>query len=91
MHFVFLQLSVDHEYQMQSSEIYPYISVVCRRDHVLFTLFVCVWWCPTDILLLMSCVPNVISFSGLSVNVYLSYSHVRTKSCVVRTGDLLRL
>jgi hypothetical protein len=25
--------------------------VVCRRAHVLFTLFVCVYWCPTHIVL----------------------------------------
>ena len=43
--------------------------VVCRRDHVLFTLylFVCVLWCQIHIVLLFcfssSCVPYVASFS----------------------------
>jgi len=45
--------------------------VVCRRAHVLFTLFVfaCVYWCPTHIVLCLSlsCVPYVASFSWLSI------------------------
>ena len=51
--------------------------VVCRRADVLFTLFVfvCVSWCLTHIELclffmfvfVLSCVPYVASFSGLSV------------------------
>jgi len=49
--------------------------VICRRAHVLFTLFdlVCVLWCPTHIVLcfcfvcIVSCVPYVASFSGMSI------------------------
>jgi hypothetical protein len=51
--------------------------VVCRRAYVLFTLFVfaCVKKCPTYIVLcfccvclrLVSCVRNVVSFSGFSI------------------------
>jgi hypothetical protein len=44
--------------------------VVCRRSHVLFTLFVsaCAWWCPAHSALCftLSCAPYVTSFSGLS-------------------------
>ena len=52
------------------------LPVVCRRVHVLFTLFVfvCIKWCPTHIVLCFyfvfvssSCVPYVASFSGLSI------------------------
>ena len=51
--------------------------VVCRRDHVLFMLFVFVWaqWCPTHILLCFcfvglfsSCVLYIASFSGLFIS-----------------------
>ena len=50
-------------------------TVVCRRLHVFFTLFVfvCELWCPTHIVLCFlfclswSCVPNVASFSGFSM------------------------
>jgi hypothetical protein len=52
---------------MFSSSLPP---VVCRREHVLFALFVfvCVWLCPTHIVLFFSssCVPHVARFSGLS-------------------------
>ena len=60
--------------------------VVCRRAHVLFTLFVfvCVLWCPPNTVLCFSssCVHYVANFSGLSIliapsvfsNVYLSVS-----------------
>ena len=60
--------------------------VVCRRAHVLFTLFVfaCVLWCPTNTVLCFSssCVHYVANFSGLSFfiapsvfsNVYLPVS-----------------
>ena len=51
--------------------------VVCRRAHVLFTLFVfvCVSWCPITLCCHFclvyhrpeSCIPNVVSFSGLSI------------------------
>jgi hypothetical protein len=48
--------------------------VVCRRAHVLFTLFVfvCTWWCPTHIVLCFYFVflgftaPYVVSFPRLS-------------------------
>ena len=47
--------------------------VICRMDHVLFTLFVfvCAYWCPTHIGFLFcfssSYVPYVTSFSGLFI------------------------
>ena len=48
--------------------------VVCRRAHVLFMLFVfvCIKWCPTNIVLCFSwsCVRYVSSFSGLSIFYY---------------------
>jgi len=45
--------------------------LICWRTHVVI-VFVCVWWSPTHIMLwfffrLESCVPNVASFSGLSI------------------------
>ena len=47
------------------------LSGVCRRAHVLFTLFVfvCALWCPTHILFCFSssCVSYVASFSRLSI------------------------
>ena len=55
--------------------------VVCRMTYVLFTLFVfvCVLCCPTHMqcfcfgcLRLVSCVPNVASFTGLSILDFLS-------------------
>jgi hypothetical protein len=48
--------------------------VLCRRVHILFTLFVFVWvWCLTHIMLCFllslssSCVPGLVSFSALSI------------------------
>ncbi len=49
--------------------------IVCSMAYVLFKLCVCVWWSPTDINMLLflggclssSCVPNVASFSALSI------------------------
>ena len=60
-----------HIKTMFGSSLLP---VVCRRVHVLFTLFVFVyvWWCPTHIVLCFlfclssSCVLYVASFSGFS-------------------------
>ena len=48
-------------------------TVVCRRAHVLFTLFafVCVKWCPTHIY--SYCVPCVSGFSGLSLRYSLTF------------------
>ena len=38
-------------FRVQFRQISLYIIIVCRRAHVLFTLFVfvCGWWCPTHI------------------------------------------
>ena len=45
--------------------------VVCRRVHILFTLFVlaCALWCPTHIVLCFSsyCISCVVSFSGVFI------------------------
>ena len=58
--------------------------VVCRRAHVLFALFVfvCVYWCPTPIVLCFRFVcfrivyvPYVASFSGLLLRYSLTSIH----------------
>jgi hypothetical protein len=75
-----LELNLDHNwqlfaiYRLNQRQIYP---VVCRRVHVLFTLFVfvCVQWSPTHIVLcFLSCLssPFVIAPSVFS-NVYLQF------------------
>ena len=63
--------------------------IVRMRTHVVFTLFlfVCIWWCPTHVVLVLfysSCVPFFARFSGLTfldcpfgilLRLYISYFH----------------
>jgi len=73
----------------------PLFPVVCRKVHVLFTLFVfvCVMWCPTHMVLCFlfclssSCVPNVarvslVELELLTLPEQLNVRFVFTFSCL---------
>ena len=71
--------------------------VVCRKAHVLFTLFVCVcvYWCPTYCVMLVfclssSCVPYVASFSRLPLRYSLMFIYMYNNTSINKTKDYLQ-